>query len=296
MDRRHFMNLGAAALASANGAATLLAKAMAADGGTAGASAGYAISAWDYGFGRPLEEIAEEARTNAYGVEWWTRGSGIPPLTDAIIERFVGASAGMRVSLHSESPDRVPLRPQIDFARRLGAEVQVMHASDILGPRKEAWDEARALVAYAGERGVKLALENSLNDQDTLVRLLEQHPTLGFCYDVGHGYRCSPPLDHRYFLQGIFRDRLCHVHLQDLLTREERALPRRTGVDHYMVGSGSIPNVFWLALGRELQRRRYSGLLVFEIHPRSVIQLVTWSRAFLNGVWNPAKGDSGVRP
>ena len=249
---------------------------------------GYSISQWNYGMYRTqleIEDLAEEIRAGGYGIEWWPRGWGIPPLTDEHIERFAAASQSMRVSLHSENPVRFPYKPQIELAVRIGAEIQVIHAGMLLGPDGDDYAGAADMVRYAGDHGVRLALENSLNDTDVLRRLLEANESLGFCYDVGHGYRSDPQIDHKTFLADVFQERLCHVHLQDVLRPDELHLPGGTGADHFMIGTGIIPQEFWDALGAELQRRDYKGLLVFELRPRNVIQLVTRSRILLEGAW-----------
>ena len=250
---------------------------------------GYSISQWNYGLLRKqleIEEMAAEIRAGGYGVEWWARGWGIPPLTEEHVARFAAASDGMRVSMHSEGISRVPMKAQIQMAQRIKAEVQVVHTGNLLGENGDDYDGARGLVAYAGELGVKLALENSIDDQNILTRLLEENESLGFCYDVGHGYRCNPIVDHTFFLKGIFRDRLCHLHLQDILPPDERDLSGGVGVDHFMIGTGTIPHAFWVALGKEIKRRDYQGIIVFELRPRNVIHLVTRSRAYVEDAWD----------
>ena len=143
---------------------------------------------------------------------------------------------------------------------------------------------------YAADHGVPMALENSRHQVDVLKRALDENETLGFCWDVGHGVRSNPPLDHTVYLEGVFKERLSHVHAHDHLPPEVKGdLPG--GISHRMVGLGGTSQAVWVDLGNELKARHYEGLIVLELLPLSMIYIVARSRANLQDIW----GELGER-
>jgi len=233
-----------------------------------------------------IERIAEDARANGFGVEWWAQGWGLPPIDDSVIKRIRDACAGMPVSLHTEKAFGLgEISKQIDMAARIGARVQVVHSQHLVGRAGEFADDVPAILDCARDRGVKIALENAMADVDLVARLLEDHDDLGFCYGVGHGFLCDPPRDLDVYLSGVYRERLCHLHLQDTLTTDEVGRPGVAGADHFLVGAGGISHKDWDRLGEELARMDFTGTCVFEVRPRSIMALSIRSRSFLMDAW-----------
>jgi sugar phosphate isomerase/epimerase len=90
------------------------------------------------------------------------------------------------------------------------------------------WSFTR-LVAYAGQKGIKLACENLTNKYGTgvLLYLLEHVPELGMCFDTGHAQlmsACNIFLPH-------YTKRIVALHLQDTRGRYD---------EHLIPGDGQI--------------------------------------------------------
>lgn len=127
------------------------------------------------------------------------------------------------------------VRNRIDFAYNLGSDTVVMH---IFEPQDEAarprfWEQARksldALQPYAGQRGVRLALENLVQKRlgaeppfdtgdaiynfATISRLFDLYSPdyLGLCYDSGHAHIGSDQIE----AVALLRERLMALHLHD---------------------------------------------------------------------------------
>lgn len=154
----------------------------------------------------------------------------------------------------------------IDLAADLAAEVMVVHPGYVYLPRQDR--EAvrhqtvrglKAVAAHAGERGVKLALENiGLGDRfidpsgEDLLRILEEvdSPAVGICFDVGHANVNSS-------IEKVLRPlvpHVIHVHIHD---------NHGTNDDHLPVGDAAIDYGPVLPLLRNFQ-----GLVIGEIADR----------------------------
>ena len=131
------------------------------------------------------------------------------------------------------------VKNRIDFAARLGADVVIMHVyPDTLAPEYApfnavAWDQLRrsldALEPYAGERGVRIAIENLIDDPALMAQVVDIHQVgdnfekigrlfslyppeyLGLCYDSGHANLGRDRMDDLEPLT----DRLLALHLHD---------------------------------------------------------------------------------
>jgi len=125
---------------------------------------------------------------------------------------------------------------------------------------------------------VKLALENG--PLCVLQSAIEKIDGLGICLDVGHVYFTDDPMSK--FLS-VLKGRLIHLHIQEILPAEEKALPY-TGADHYIPGSGAIPADDWRLLVQTLKEINYQGIAVFEIQPRNPFQTALWGKRFMTGI------------
>ncbi len=136
-------------------------------------------------------------------------------------------------------------------------------------------------MAYASEKGVKLALENTkpwkLRD---IAGAIDNVEGLGICLDVGHVYLREEPM--REFLNAL-KERITHLHLQEIYSELESGLPL-TGPDHYIPGTGGIPREDWELLFATLREIDFQGMGVFEIRPRNPLQTALLARDFVQGL------------
>ena len=204
-------------------------------------------------------------------MELWSRWPGQESLyARSQRERVKVALDGMPVSLHTGfAYTLAEQQVQIDAARDLGAGVLVVHPDEFFAGGKEGCLDGallRDVVAYASERGVRIALENG--DLAFLEQALAEEGDLGICLDIGHVYMTRDSL--AAYLNAL-RMRLIHLHLQDILPPSEGELPH-PGADHYVPGTGGIPEDDWDLLATTLQETDYDGTAVFEIRPRNPYQ------------------------
>jgi len=218
-------------------------------------------------------------REQDYGIELWGSWRGEKDLFSEVGRKSLKhVLQGMTVSLHTAGANTFDLHEkQIDAAVDLGAEVVVLHPSDFVSKDNSDLDVQLACeaVAYASERGVRLALENG--QLSFLVNAIERVEGLGICLDVGHVYLTPDPMSK--FLDAL-KERIIHLHIQDVLSEAETGLPC-TGKDHYIPGTGGIPNKDWNLFATTLQEINFQGIAVFEIQPRNPLQTAFLGRTFM---------------
>ena len=241
----------------------------------------YSISLWNYLHytGSPgLDQVINHVRGLGFGIEMWGSYQGknlydleecrkIKPLLNDITVTLHTVGASNSFDLHKK---------QIDAAAELGAGLIVLHPDDLVTKDKKAFDAdlARSAVAYAKERSVKLALENG--PLLFLTEAIEKTEGLGICIDVGHVYFTSDPMSK--FLAAL-KHRLIHLHIQDILPEAEKKLPWR-GDDHFIPGTGGIPEKDWELLAKTLKEIDFRGTAVFEIQPRNPLQTALLGKNF----------------
>ncbi len=81
------------------------------------------------------------------------------------------------------------------------------------------------------------------------------------------------------FLDAL-KERIIHLHIQDVLSEAEARLPC-TGKDHYIPGTGGIPDKDWNLFATTLQEINFQGIAVFEIQPRNPLQTAFLGRTFM---------------
>ena len=243
----------------------------------------YSVSQWNYRHYASvpsLERVIELLREQGYGIELWAGWREETDLFDEVGRRRLrGALEGMTVSLHTAGARTFEEhKKQIDAADDLGGEVVVLHPANICVEGRTELDAAlcREAVAYAAERNVVLALENG--GLPFLAEAIEQVEGLGVCLDVGHVYSTPDPMSA--YLEAL-KDRLCHLHLQDVLSPCEKGLPG-TGGDHYIPGTGGIPSEDWGLIAHTLKEINFSGIAVFEIRPRNPLQTALLAKSFFD--------------
>ena len=256
----------------------------------------YSISLWNYIHYTGVQSLEREIaliRGQGYGVELWSAWREERDLFDAVGRaRLQRILRGMRVSLHTAVVNTFELhQKQIDAAADLGAEVVVLHTDDLVAKDGVSLDLslARDVVAYAVEHGVRLALENG--QRPFLMQAVEEVDGLGVCLDVGHVYLTKDPMSS--FLEAL-RDRIIHLHLQDVLSEAEVGLP---GVadDHYIPGTGGIPEADWRLLAATLKEIDFQGIGVFEIRPRNPLQTALQGTRFMEQILGVSPGEKRSR-
>ncbi len=247
----------------------------------------YAVSLWNYTHytdSPSLERICASLRAHGYGIEVWPQWHDEPDLfAEEGRLRLQNALQGMPVTLHTSmvanSFDRH--QKQIDAAHAVGAPLVVIHPTDVYADGTKTLDVAlaRDVVAYGREQGVLLALENGR--RSFLADAVSRVDGLCVCLDVGHVYLHDETMSD--FLVEL-KDKLIHLHIQELLSDVELTHLPNTMKDHYIPGSGTIPRADWELLGRTLREIDYDGALVFEIQPRRPLQTALLGKQFLHTV------------
>ena len=254
----------------------------------------YAISLWNYFHYANLQSLERELaliRDQGYGVEVWGWWQAEKDLFDEVGRaRLRAALREMTVTLHTALVETFEQhKKQVDAAVDLGAKVLVLHPSDMA--RDDGGPDiplARDVMAYAAGHGVRLALENG--PLPFLVQAIEAVDGLEICLDVGHVYQTPDPMSR--FLDAL-RDRLIHLHLQDTLSEPEKGLPR-TGGDHYIPGTGGIPEADWRLLVDTLQAIDFDGIAVFEIRPRNPLQTALLATRFMDRLLKDTNGQNSA--
>lgn len=121
------------------------------------------------------------------------------------------------------------------------------------------------IVAYAGRKGVRIALEN-LEGEEFLCALMDRYrdePHVGYCWDSGHE-NCYP---HKTDFLATFGDRLIMTHLNDNFGLRDSAIGP-TGKDdlHFLPYDG---NLDWDHAISRLRNASRQEILNFEIKIRS---------------------------
>jgi len=153
----------------------------------------------------------------------------------------------------------------IKSAGELGARSVVMHIFKPLGLfSPEAIDRAgrkiissvEPLIEASDAAGVRLAVENTaLIDADPapmqriIEKLMDHFPTLGFCFDRGHG----EVINEEDFYFPRYADRLVALHLHDNLGYMDR---------HLLPGEGVID---WPAFAALMKKSGYDGIYGLEV-------------------------------
>jgi len=252
-----------------------------------------------------LERVIGMIRQADYGVELYPKWKDEPELCDLIGRRRVKPLVeGMTTSFHASGAWTFELhKKQIDTAVEWGAKVMVVHPCHLASEVNPSPDMlltrdltvrnlsnhfdtmppdislTRDVVAYANECGVRIALENSPG-LDFVTQAVDKVDGLGICLDVGHVY-----LQHEHTMRDYLdalKDRLVHLHLQDILSDLEIGLP--VGRDHYLPGTGGIPRADWERLAETLKDIDYHGMGVFEIQPRHPLQMAVLATKFMENL------------
>lgn len=249
----------------------------------------YAVSLWNYGHysrKKELKYVIDDIRKKGWGIELWQSILQSWPESDFDIynkksrEHLKKILGDMNVSLHTDNPDNFKQhQEQIRAAEDLGAQVIVLHPPDLVSGDSGKLDVkyAKEVLAYAGDKGIKLALENG--PLPFLENAVNNLPDLNICIDIGHIYYSDHNI--KAYLD-ILKDRLIHLHLQDIVTEAEKEFLKEVNKDHFTPGTGGIPDKDWNLLWETLKEINFNRTAVFEIRPRNPLQNVFRSLKFLD--------------
>lgn len=143
--------------------------------------------------------IGKAAQLGADGIEirpefWRNKANELPEARDLIAGHGLIVTNATRNTLFSAEPDGVArLREDIDDTRTLGAGLLRVFSGPIPAAGDEAgWAAGRAMVEYAAEQGIVLALENyawtpggRLAEIAQIVEMIDA-PALGVNIDIGN--------------------------------------------------------------------------------------------------------------
>jgi sugar phosphate isomerase/epimerase len=202
------------------------------------------------------------------GVEIWAARGPDDAGPSALEERgIIKACAGAPfLSMHARGRywtwDPAGLRSEIDLAHRLGAQTLVVHPEslgvDDASARPDV-PEIRRVLDHARRRGVRVALENTVDSLRALDRALdiaEGDSTFGICIDIGHAALSRDAGRHpvRAYVER-YSSRLVHLHLHDTMG---------TNDDHTVPGRGRVD---WPGVQSILREVAYEGPAILEVVP-----------------------------
>lgn len=169
----------------------------------------------------------------------------------------------------------------VDIFAELGAQVMNVHPDRTppLHPRsfgvRQNLRSFEELLEFAGRRGVRIMLENTLagyNDAAELAELLDPLPELSLHLDIGHA-NLVPGENTSGEILARFGHRLLHVHLHD--NRGDQADL------HLPLGTGTVDTTRWV---RELKRLGYDGTITLEVFSDDH-RFLEYSRDVLRAAW-----------
>jgi sugar phosphate isomerase/epimerase len=194
----------------------------------------------DYADRNAVRELANWFRSNQL-----TANSMHQPLYDsAEWSRHHGPNVNL---IDQDKSRRIAAMDEVKRALEIAEQIPLQHMVVHLGNREDMWSQQALehsltaiehLKAFAHPLGVKLMLENLLNDVTRPENLLEvltvgHFSNVGICLDVGHANCCYGGVEAAF---NILKHRIRHLHLHD---------NHGTGDEHLWPGDGTID---WPAL------------------------------------------------
>lgn len=251
-----------------------------------------------------LEQVVAEVATAGYGVELWPswyswewtspeREGMVANRIDLYAEqerqRLAEILRGVRSSWHTDGDNTIEgYNRKIDTVADVGSKVLVVHASNLLldGPDPD-FDFAAAVLDYAREKNVRIALENasegeleedsSLWNLSLMKRAIERFDDLGICLDTTHvqKFKRFPLVEYI----DVLADRICHLHISD-------ALGDDVGIGrlHTQPGTGKIPAEDWRYLLDALKEVGFAGEAVLEIKPLTPIRIAEQTEKYFSSL------------
>ena len=154
------------------------------------------------------------------------------------------------------------LKDCIDSCAAVGVDKMVSHP--FIGfkdhtPTEIGLARYRRVADYAGERGIKVCIENVEGEEyfDCLMAGLREHPAVGFCFDSGHHLCYNRGRD----LLSAFGDRLSYLHINSNMGVTGTEITWYD--DSHMLPFDGIADMTYLA--SHLRRLHYDGVLMMEL-------------------------------
>lgn len=150
----------------------------------------------------------------------------------------------------------------VDNAATCNVPIVILHPSSTWYPpliTQEGFKRYDELIEYAAKKGVKVAIENlrvAVYHKELLKRY-EDNPNVGFCYDCGHEYCCTPDFPH---IQRYGKQILC-THIHDNMGKLENYLTV-DGDLHLLPFDGTLD---FHSIIRKLKEQNYQGSLTLEL-------------------------------
>ncbi len=239
----------------------------------------FGIATWNflnaYGEKADLYTAIEKIRREGFGLELFLDWHVEPALLERkqwdLLKRLCKNNVGL--SLHSRLItffDIRILKEEIELCRflegdllvvhprSLGLDIKALDYSPSIESSESDIDRVVEIVAYAGEKGVCLALENgpfaALKRVRDRIRAEGLERNFGICLDTGHAnlHRKHDPFLLEHFLEE-FSDDLLHIHVSDNLGELD---------EHICPGAG---NIDWPVVMSHLTRLQLKGQLIFEM-------------------------------
>ena len=159
----------------------------------------------------------------------------------------------------------------VDHAAAQGVPMVIVHLSSGWNPPEISelgFSRFDQLIAYASQKGVKIAIENLRNKENVLAAMdrYKDNPSVGYCYDAGHEHCYTPGVD---WIR-IFGDRLLCTHIHDN-TGFAGDLDNDT---HYLPFDGTVD---YADMIRRLDEVGYSGTLTLEVFNHTKPEYAEWS-------------------
>lgn len=240
----------------------------------------FGMSTWNflmtYGEQADLDRVVENIRAAHFGLELWLDWHVCPELIERKnwdhLKRL--CSNQVSLSLHSRLLnffDMQIIQEEIELCRFLEGDILVVHPRSLgietstldyipaIELSEHALERVVAIVEYAAEKGVCLALENGpfivLKRIRDRIRTEGLERNLGICLDTGHAnvHRAqNPALLEQFFEE--FREDLLHLHISD----------NHGAVDeHILPGEG---NIDWSVVIPRLVNLTLKGQILFELN------------------------------
>ena len=159
----------------------------------------------------------------------------------------------------------------IDHASAQGVPMVIMHLSSGWNPPEISelgFSRFDQLIAYAAQKGVKIAIENLRNKENVLAAMdrYKDNPSVGYCYDAGHEHCYTPGVD---WIR-IFGDRLLCTHIHD----NNGFAGELDNDTHYLPFDGTVD---YADMIRRLDEVGYSGTLTLEVFNHTKPEYAEWS-------------------
>jgi len=254
----------------------------------------YALSLWNYWhyvYVGTQEEAVEEISKAGFGVEAWYDPDMSPELADALRKAdpvsVHATGAWMKKWCEEKNISMQEVwKMELDDCAAFGCRTIVLHGSHVISNDYQLDVQlAQFIVNYGRDVGIAVALENTLEEQGLSFQweadAIAGVDGLKICLDTGHIYWTDHSMAD--YLDAL-KHRIVHLHLQDIVLEQEKAVSEGYGPDHLQPGSGGISTEDWHLLKDALEETGFDGMGVFEVRPRHPLQLGVLAREYFDAL------------